>query len=78
MDIAKAHDALVSLCRSLIDLGAECIVLGCTELPVALTESHVDGVPVFNPSFELAREMVRQADEVRARTHPEAEGTSSS
>ncbi|WP_101951669.1 aspartate/glutamate racemase family protein [Mycobacterium sp. 3519A] len=57
--------------RHLIDQGAQCVVLGCTELPLALPAKSVDGVPVIDPSVILARQLLIGArvgrEPVRAR-----------
>jgi aspartate racemase len=46
----------------LADSGAEIIILGCTEIPLALTESELDGTPLLDPLNALARALIREAD----------------
>ncbi|MBB5897015.1 aspartate/glutamate racemase family protein [Kutzneria kofuensis] len=41
-----SHDQLLDVCRSLLDSGAEGIVLGCTELELSIGPGDLD-VPVF-------------------------------
>ena len=43
----------------LLEEGSEAIILGCTELPLAVTESEYRGVPVLNPSWIMARNMIQ-------------------
>jgi aspartate racemase len=44
--------------RDLIDEGAQCVVLGCTELPLALPVDNWCGVPVVDPSVIMARRLI--------------------
>jgi aspartate racemase len=43
---SSSRDRLLSICRSLVDAGAEGIVLGCTELELSIGPADLD-VPVF-------------------------------
>ena len=52
---------LFEVARELISKGAEVLILGCTEIPLAITESHLDGVPVIDASNVLARALVRES-----------------
>lgn len=40
--------------------GAELVVLGCTELPLVLRDSVVEGLPLVDSTLVLARELIRQ------------------
>ena len=40
--------------------GAEAVVLGCTELPVAFPEGEYDGLPLIDPTWVLARALIRE------------------
>jgi len=44
----------------LIDEGANSIILGCTELPIAITENYHNDVEMINPVDILAREMLKR------------------
>ena len=46
--------------QSLFDLGAETMILGCTELPVAMEMYGLD-FACIDPTLELAREAIRLA-----------------
>jgi aspartate racemase len=46
--------------QSLVENGAQGIVAGCTEIPLALSQEHVD-VPYFDALNLLARAAIRQA-----------------
>jgi aspartate racemase len=39
--------------------GAEVIVLGCTEIPIALPENQIDDTPLLDPMNILARALIR-------------------
>lgn len=57
----RSVERVTRFARMLVDRGAEVLVLGCTELPFALTEGAFDGVPVVDPLTALARALVREA-----------------
>jgi aspartate racemase len=58
---AKAADTLRVLALRLVERGAQAIVLGCTELPLALTEKAICAIPLIDPVLALARAMIREA-----------------
>ena len=43
-------------------MGADVVILGCTELPIAVRESEVDGISVVDPGRMLARALIRTID----------------
>lgn len=45
----------------LVQQGAEAIILGCTELPLAIPDREMKGVPVVDPAWVLARALIRHA-----------------
>ena len=57
----KAVEILSDTCRSLKNRGAEAIVFGCTEFPLAYREATIEGLPVIDSSLVLARALVRAA-----------------
>ena len=56
-DLAAAAGLVVALRVA----GAEAVVLGCTEMPVAFPERAVDGLPLIDPTWVLARALIRIA-----------------
>jgi len=48
--------------RSLIEKGAEVIVLGCTELPLALTGKYFENTPLVDSTLVLARALIASVD----------------
>ena len=52
---------LLYVSEDLIERGAELIILGCTEIPLALTEDKIFGVPVIDVTDVLARALVRES-----------------
>ncbi|MBK7896693.1 MAG: aspartate/glutamate racemase family protein [Anaerolineaceae bacterium] len=42
--------------------GAEAIILGCTELPLAFTKPTAAGLPLIDPTRILARALIREAN----------------
>lgn len=57
----RAREALETAIRTLQAAGAQAIVLGCTELPLALPEPSLLGVPLIDPATILARALIREA-----------------
>lgn len=49
---------------SLAERGAEAIILGCTEIPLALTEPEVMGVPLVDSTSVLAQELINAFHEL--------------
>lgn len=52
----RVHSAI----RHLHDLGAEAVILGCTELPLAVKESQVEGIPVIDPAMIIAERLIKE------------------
>jgi aspartate racemase len=40
--------------------GAEAIILGCTEMPLAFPEGSYEGLPLIDPTLALARALIRE------------------
>jgi aspartate racemase len=58
------------LLRAIAELrsaGAQAVVLGCTELPLALPEAELDGLPIVDPTRILARALIRAVAAERLR-----------
>lgn len=56
-----ARDRFETYAEKLIARGAEALVLGCTEIPLALPGMHFGGVTLIDPMLALARGMIRAA-----------------
>jgi aspartate racemase len=56
----RAVGIVDAMASSLIDLGADAIILACTELPLALGGSEFRSVPLVDPVMALARAMIRE------------------
>lgn len=54
----RAKELLTKGLRQLRDKGAEGIILGCTEIPYALTSHSMEGVPLFDVNLILARSLI--------------------
>jgi len=57
---AKAKDCLRKGIVTLLEQGAQAVILGCTEIPLALPESQLHGVPLIDPTRILARALIRE------------------
>lgn len=58
---AQARAEVEARARELAELGAEALVLGCTELPLALAGREFLGLPLVDPLRALARALIRKA-----------------
>jgi aspartate racemase len=53
--IEEAHPMLMTVVKSLIDRGAKAVVLGCTEIPLALRETEENNIPLVNSIDSLVK-----------------------
>ena len=54
----QAKNDLSSGIDHLINNGAEAVILGCTEIPLAVTEQNVNGIPIIDSTKVLARALI--------------------
>ncbi|MFH1023697.1 MAG: amino acid racemase [Planctomycetota bacterium] len=57
-----AVEELHAATAELKSLGAEAVILGCTEIPLALPERVIDGMAAIDPARILARALVKEVD----------------
>ena len=55
---SEARDKLETAVKSLVIDGAEAVILGCTEIPLALPESNYNGIPLIDSTAILARALI--------------------
>lgn len=65
---ATARNNLLAGVSHLRGQGAEAIILGCTEMPLAITESQIDGMMVIDPTLILARALIREANPAKLKS----------
>ena len=71
----KARQILHDAARRLVEeKQVSAILLGCTEIPVAVTESVLWGTPVVDATSVLARELIRASCPERLKEPSEVEG----
>lgn len=58
----QARAILLEAARTLTGQDVAALLLGCTEIPLALTESSLFNVPVIDATSVLAQELIRAAD----------------
>ena len=58
--ISESQLLLMKVIHSLIDRGARAIVLGCTELPLAIGITSEEGIPVVNSIDSLVQAAIKQ------------------
>lgn len=59
-DIDAAHDLLLKAIDHLIPWGVDAVVLGCTEIPLAIRETHYRSIPLINSIDSLAKAAVKE------------------
>jgi aspartate racemase len=59
-ETAVSH--LLSGAQALKAQGAQAIILGCTEIPLAIHTSHVNGMIAIDPTRILARALIRESN----------------
>ena len=57
----KAKNNFKCYAKQLKEKGAEVIILGCTEIPIALPGKNFEGIPLIDPMRVLARTLVERA-----------------
>ena len=57
----EARGALQAGALRMIADGAQAVILGCTEVPLAFTEPDLKGIPLIDSTAVLARECIRRA-----------------
>ena len=58
----RARQDLMLGLRQLQDVGAQAIVLGCTEIPLAIQEERIDDLIIIDPALILARALITAVD----------------
>jgi len=61
-DMIKSHAMLMSVVDSLIARGATAVVLGCTEIPLAVRENNQNGIPLINSIDSLVKAAINEFD----------------
>ncbi len=56
----KSISDLLEVIRELIAMGAEAIIFGCTEIPLAISADSYDGIPLIDVNDVLAKALVRE------------------
>ncbi len=54
----KAQQQLIKAARVLKKEGAEGLILGCTEISYAFNQQSLEGLPLFDPTWILARRLI--------------------
>ncbi|MEZ6255536.1 MAG: aspartate/glutamate racemase family protein [Patescibacteria group bacterium] len=58
----KARENFERFAKMLKDQGAQAIILGCTEIPLALPQTEIYGIPLIDPMESLALGLIREAN----------------
>jgi aspartate racemase len=56
----EASRRVLSAIRHLMQRGAEAIVLGCTELPLAIKDNEIDGMPILDPAKIIVERLIKE------------------
>lgn len=63
----RAREDILFAVEQLGRRGAQVIILGCTELPLLLPETELDGRPLIDSTMALARALIRAVDPQKLR-----------
>lgn len=58
--LEQAHDMFIEVIDSLILRGARAVVLGCTEIPLAVREDNQNGIPLINSIDSLVKVAIKE------------------
>ena len=58
-NMSAAHDMFIPAIDHLINQGAQAIVLGCTEIPLAITENSYKNIPLINSIDSLVQAVLK-------------------
>jgi aspartate racemase len=61
-DMEAAHDLLLKVIESLMSYGVNAVVLGCTEIPLAVKETHYKNIPLINSIDSLVKVAIKEFD----------------
>lgn len=59
---AIARQSLMNAIEHLKEKGAQAVILGCTELPLAVPEKEIESLPIIDPTEILARALIREVN----------------
>ena len=65
----KARNNLLLGAKQLQGMGAKALILGCTEIPLAIPEKQIDGMTIIDPALILARALIAAIDPARLLRH---------
>jgi aspartate racemase len=65
----EARQWIEEALRALRQDGAEMIILGCSELSLAITEPALFNMPMIDPTTILARALIREVAPEKLKTH---------
>ncbi len=68
----ESRHRLLAGIRHLRERGADAVVLGCTELPLAVPEPEFEGTPLIDSTNALARALIRAGHADKLKPLPEA------
>lgn len=68
---AEARERLLEGVRYLKARGADAVILGCTELPLAVPEPAFEGVPLIDSTATLARALIQATFPSKLRPYPQ-------
>ena len=58
--LEQSHPMFMSVVDSLIARGAQAVVLGCTEIPLAVKEDNHNGIPLINSIDSLVKAAIKE------------------
>ena len=59
----KARERFLNYSDELRKQNVSAIILGCTEIALALPEKEINGIPLIDPVYVLARELIKNVNQ---------------
>ena len=63
-DMVKSRTMIMTVVDSLISRGAQAVILGCTELPLAVRDTDQNGIPLINSIDSLVKVALKEFDKL--------------
>ena len=66
---AETRELILKIIYSFVNRGAQAIVLGCTEIPLAVPENEIGEAVLIDPARILARALIREVEPKKLRAY---------
>ncbi len=75
MGTQQSREKLWAGARNLRKHGAEAVILGCTEIPLAIPEQKIEEMTVIDPTLIMARALIREVNPAKLKPYGNVRGS---